>query len=189
MGYSPWGRKMSEQLTFHHTSPPFSSAFCYLQSMRKYGGIRLKAYQLLYDPSIHRNFHLFIPFSYQLEPARLLRYRYTWVENIFYSLQNVKPINIFLQFFRELRVCGHADLDGLYPACMLSHFSCIRFFVTLWTLALQAPLSVGFSRQEYWSGLPCPPPRELPVSYSCSLIPYSLQIWDSALYCDPHNLK
>ena len=30
MGYSPWGRKMSEQLTFHHTSPPFSSALCYL---------------------------------------------------------------------------------------------------------------------------------------------------------------
>ena len=32
----------------------------------------------------------------------------------------------------------------------------------LWTVALQAPLSMGFSRQEYWSGLPCPPPRDLP---------------------------
>ena len=31
-----------------------------------------------------------------------------------------------------------------------------------WTVAHQAPLSVGFSRQEYWSGLPCPPPRGLP---------------------------
>ena len=30
--------------------------------------------------------------------------------------------------------------------------------VTLWTIARQAPLSIGFSRQEYWSGLPCPPP-------------------------------
>ena len=32
----------------------------------------------------------------------------------------------------------------------------------LWTVALQAPLSMGFSRQEYWSGLPCPPPGDLP---------------------------
>ena len=41
---------------------------------------------------------------------------------------------------------------------MLSHFSCVQFFATLWTVAHQAPLSMGFSRQEYWSGLPCPPP-------------------------------
>ena len=34
--------------------------------------------------------------------------------------------------------------------------------VTPWTVALQAPLSMGFSRQEYWSGLPCPPPGDLP---------------------------
>ena len=33
---------------------------------------------------------------------------------------------------------------------------------TLWTIALQAPLSMGFSRQEYWSGLPYPPPGDLP---------------------------
>ena len=35
-------------------------------------------------------------------------------------------------------------------------------FATLWTVALQAPLSVGFSKQEYCRGLPCPPPRDLP---------------------------
>ena len=40
---------------------------------------------------------------------------------------------------------------------MLSHFSHVQLFVTLLTVACQAPLSVGFSRQEYWSGLPCPP--------------------------------
>ena len=39
--------------------------------------------------------------------------------------------------------------------CVLSHFSCIWLFATPWTVAYQAPLSVGFSRQEYWSGLPC----------------------------------
>ena len=38
----------------------------------------------------------------------------------------------------------------------------VRLFETLWTVACQAPLSVGFSRQEYWSGLPCPLPGDLP---------------------------
>ena len=46
--------------------------------------------------------------------------------------------------------------------CVLSHFSRSRLFVTPWTVAHQTPLSMGFSRQEYWSGLPCPPPGGLP---------------------------
>ena len=46
-------------------------------------------------------------------------------------------------------------------ACMLSRFSCVQPFVTLWTVARQAPLSLGFSRQEYWIGLPCPSPWDL----------------------------
>ena len=41
-------------------------------------------------------------------------------------------------------------------ACVLSRFSCLRLFATPWTVALQVPLFMGFSRQEYWSGLPCP---------------------------------
>ena len=39
--------------------------------------------------------------------------------------------------------------------------SCVQLFVTLWTVAHQAPLSMGFPRQEYWSGLPFSPPRDL----------------------------
>ena len=46
--------------------------------------------------------------------------------------------------------------------CVLSRFSRVRLFVIPWTVARQAPLSMGFSRQEYWSGLPCPPPGDLP---------------------------
>ena len=46
--------------------------------------------------------------------------------------------------------------------CVLSRFSRVWLFVTPWTVAHQAPLSMGFSRQEYWSGLPCPPPGDLP---------------------------
>ena len=45
---------------------------------------------------------------------------------------------------------------------MLSHFSRVRLFATRWIVAHQAPLSMKFSRQEFWSGLPCPPPRDLP---------------------------
>ena len=41
--------------------------------------------------------------------------------------------------------------------CVPSHFSHAWLFETLWTVAHQAPLSTGFSRQEHWSGLPCPP--------------------------------
>ena len=46
-------------------------------------------------------------------------------------------------------------------ACMLSHFSCVQLFATLKS-AHQAPMTMGFSRQEYWNGLPCPPPGDLP---------------------------
>ena len=46
--------------------------------------------------------------------------------------------------------------------CVLSCFSHVRLLVTPWTVACQAPLSMGFSRQEYWSRLPCPPPGDLP---------------------------
>ena len=45
---------------------------------------------------------------------------------------------------------------------MLSHFSCVQLFETLWTVACQAPLTVGFSRQDYWSGLPFSPLGDLP---------------------------
>ena len=45
---------------------------------------------------------------------------------------------------------------------MLNHFSRVQLLVTLWTEARQAPLPMGFSRQEYWSGLLCPPPGDLP---------------------------
>ena len=41
---------------------------------------------------------------------------------------------------------------------MLGRFSFVWLFATLWTVACQAPLSTGFSRREYWSELPCPPP-------------------------------
>ena len=49
-----------------------------------------------------------------------------------------------------------------HSACVLNHFSCVQLFATPCTVALQAALSTGFCKQEYWSGLPCPFPRDLP---------------------------
>ena len=67
--------------------------------------------------------------------------------------------------------------------CMLSHFSCARLFTNLWTVAHQAPLSIGFSRQEYWSGLLCPPPE-----YSlcvCVLVAQSCPSLCKLMDCSP----
>ena len=52
--------------------------------------------------------------------------------------------------------------SGYTYVCVLSHFSHVHLFETLWTIAHQAPLSMGFSRHEYWSGLPFPSPGDLP---------------------------
>ena len=60
-------------------------------------------------------------------------------------------------------------------------FNCVRLFATLWTVVHQAPLSMGFSRQEYWSGLPFPPPGDLRNPGVESLSP-ALQV-DSLQLC------
>ena len=48
-----------------------------------------------------------------------------------------------------------------HSLCILSHFRCVLPFVTTWTVACQTSLSMGFSREEYWNGLACPPPGDL----------------------------
>ena len=63
----------------------------------------------------------------------------------------------------------HSKRRVVCTFCLLMHCLCVwrgpvRLFVTPWTAACQAPLSMAFSRQEYWSGLPFPPPGDLPNS-------------------------
>ena len=53
-------------------------------------------------------------------------------------------------------------LTELLQVRVLSHLSHVRLFATPWTVAHQAPLSMGFPRQEYWSGLPFASPGDLP---------------------------
>ena len=57
---------------------------------------------------------------------------------------------------------GRLPMAQIIFVCMLSHFSHVQLFATLWTVARQTPLSMGFSWQEYQSGLTCPPPEDLP---------------------------
>ena len=64
----------------------------------------------------------------------------------------------------ESRLQGEITTSDMQMhACMLCRFSCAQLFATLWTIARQALLSMGFSRQKYWSGLPFPSPGDLPV--------------------------
>ena len=71
---------------------------------------------------------------------------------------------LFLSFKPQKAMAGSREkyIIFLVHACILSHFSRVQFFETLWTVVCQAPLSMGFCRQEYWSGLPVPLPRDLP---------------------------
>ena len=67
-------------------------------------------------------------------------------------------------YAQTAKACVSFFLNLLFKkyACVLSCFSCVWLSATLWTEAHQVPLSLRFSRQEYWSGLPCPPPGDLP---------------------------
>ena len=65
--------------------------------------------------------------------------------------------------FRELNINGGKETKNSKPCAVLC--SVAQSFLTLCTprtVAHQPPLSMGFSRQKYWSGLPCPPPGDLP---------------------------
>ena len=77
---------------------------------------------------------------------RLEEYEADTYKMIFFTLQRAR----WKQEGNEPRECH-----------VLSQFSCVQFFATLWTVACQAPLSMGFPRQKYWSESPCPPPADL----------------------------
>ena len=67
------------------------------------------------------------------------------------------PVKCSLEILKTPTSSGYVCLH----TSMLSCLSCIRLSATVWAVGGQAPLSMGFSRQEYWSGLLCPPPGDL----------------------------
>ena len=68
---------------------------------------------------------------------------------------------------------------------VLSRFSPVQLFVTPWTVACQVPLSMGFSRQEYWSELPCSPSGDLPNPGIESTSPVSSALADEFFTPEP----
>ena len=95
----------------------------------------------------------------EMSASLILTYHF---DNVFLLLRNLKEISISYQTKFDLNLMlPYLIASYLSWVCVLSYFSCVQFFVTLWTVACQAPLSVGFSRQECWSGLPHLPPWDL----------------------------
>ena len=81
-----------------------------------------------------------------------------WSKVEFLNLSTIDILDWIILCYGECPV--HWQMFGsIYGyACMLGHFSHVQLCGTLWTIACQGPLSMGFSTQEYWSGLPCPSP-------------------------------
>ena len=74
----------------------------------------------------------------------------------------------------------------------MKSLSCVRLFMTSWTVTYQAPLSMGFSRQEYWSGLPFPFPifltqRSNPDLPHCRQMLYGLSHWGRLVIFKPQE--
>ena len=75
-------------------------------------------------------------------------------------------VGLFLKIDRcKIHFCSYEFLQGCVCVCVcvcVLSLSCIWVFAISWTVACRAPLSMGFSKQEYWSGLPFPSPGNLP---------------------------
>ena len=85
-------------------------------------------------------------------------------------------------YYRHTHTHTHVYICVCVCVCVWSRFSRVQLFVTLWTVAHQAPLSLGFPRQEYQSGLPFPLPGILP-SQGSNLSLFSLLLCRRILYC------
>ena len=94
--------------------------------------------------------------SLHLLPPPMWQYFHFCLSTLTLFIDNTENSILFLKFQMSFTIMFKSCV------CLLSHFSCVWLFVTLQTVAHQVPLSIGFSRQEYWNGLPCPPPWNLP---------------------------
>ena len=96
-------------------------------------------------------------------------------------------LNIYIylckQEKQDLGQCNgwQRSTEVIVSQCLLSCLSCVRLFATLCTVAYQPPLSIGLSRQEYWSGLPCLPPGIKPSSPLTSALAGGFFTWEALL--------
>ena len=100
-------------------------------------------------------FNMYCLFPMPTPPTPPPRYSLSWFATL---LQPGEGGNAYSSF--KMQFSYHL----LSKACpvALSHFSRVQLVAALWNVACQAPVSMGFFRQEYWSGLLCPPPGDLP---------------------------
>ena len=128
---------------------------------------------LCFDTSKHLNVMLVSPLLNQLfwryraigKPSIIIKPQlfFPFVTQAIHFILDLSLYLSFLQFLMKFylrlsKIC----LFIISHACMLCHLSHVQLFAILWTVACQAPLSTEFSRQEYWSGLLCPPSGDLP---------------------------
>ena len=94
--------------------------------------------------------------SLHLLPPPMWQYFHFCLSTLTLFIDNTENSILFLKFQMSFTIMFKSCV------CLLSHFSCVWLFVTLQTVAHQVPLSIGFSRQEYWSRLTFPPPGDRP---------------------------
>ena len=114
----------------------------------------------------------------------LQRVRHNWSRELYWKLKKLKlqksmlrpnyqvkrnwvtiNLDILSSYSRQPQCPSVNPTSSIHMhSCVLSCFCCVQLSGTLWTVAYQAPLSMGFSREEFWSGLPCPPSCDLPDS-------------------------
>ena len=99
-----------------------------------------------------------------------------WLSYMVFCLRPPSSLTIFIT-----AVKSELFLENMVRVFVCDHLlSCVHLFVTPWTVGHQAPLSMGFPRQEYWSGLPCPSPEDLPNQGShCRQILYHCIVFKS----------
>ena len=97
------------------------------------------------------------------------RIRHNWATKLNWMSKIIQYLSLSLWFIslriilsRFTYVFTNGKSSSFTHACMISHFSPVWLFATQWTVGFQASLSMGFSRQEYCSGLPFPSPVDLP---------------------------
>ena len=113
------------------------------------------------------------------------------MSNVWVKLENTRTkVHVNIKRYFQVPFCPWSDLISLLSyiliCSVLCHFSCVWLFSTPWTIAHQAPLSMGFPRQESWSGLPFPTPGDLPGPRDEIRVSYISYIDRWALYHQRH---
>ena len=142
-------------LFFFFSSFLNNTVFCFIRTLKRRKTQRCQLTQIFDSHPLEKN---------NLNCQYVNTERFPLKHELKISLENLEGLE---NFYFNLASTGRS---WKLSVCMLSHFSHIQLFETLCTIACQAPLSVGFFRQEYWSALSYPPPGDLLCCLHCRWI-------------------